>query len=664
MAQWQRTTPNFSGANGALAVASNSFTKAGGLATQLANSLRQRDMAEAKKAAMQTAAINDSRKTEYLLNADNRKVAMEQYQHDLNTQRVNNQNNQILSAQQAAMPQAKDKLKAAFEQQINTQVAPITGVEVGQSGPARPNTTGQNLTPEQIKQNMQLEQVNRNSQTASNNFDKLNPKVARQDLYQATLDSLVKQNTGLPLETLQAKANEYVNQQLGAMPSKDMIDNQLAGVDKTYETKSNLLKEMMKSMTSSKNTPNVNVSIGSNGVNSTGDIQSVTTSNDPMQIDKWIKTVIGDEDNSGVLDTVFQWGSDDQAIDADDLKTAVQFYKKNFPQLSNNQIMSYLGNEVKAGRASDYYGNDKIFPDSADAKVNADQVKFAQDMQKYGADKSSSRVKGFGADGKITDVKAAKAILGEKYKQYAQLMKEQEALDKEYASSRSAITRSLSPKSREQLASDLVQKYVMPIAQKEKVDPKEVKVAVKKENISKTKLFSDTANPISAAMRTNDKKGKSSLIKLLDENPNRYAEAFKKLTKPEKASVVKYLQSSKFKKLASEYKPKNTNDTEDTATSLLSKNLPKISVGDLPEGYDTVAMYKKGYVPEYNAAREVIGWRNPRLEHAQKLLEQKAAANRLGNIANPTGSTTFGFGSSEPSQPTAAELYQRGLLNR
>ena len=666
MAQWQKITPNFSGANGALAVASGSFAKAGGLASQLADNIRQRDMAEAKKAALLSNTINDGRKTEYLLDSDQRQVDLAQYQDALNKFQTNQQNQQILQAQQEAMPEAKNKLKVAFEQALNKQVAPITGLQVGQMGPAHPNTVvteGKPLTPEQVEQNQQVENANVRAQTALGNFETFNTPVARKDLYKATLDRLLAQNTGLPLETLQAKAQAYVNQELGALPSAETIKAQNEMADTIYTTESNTLKEMMQAMRSGANTPSVNVAINGTGVGSKNmGQQSVSNANDPMAIDKWIKTVVGNESNSGPLDVAFQWGSKDQSIDADDLKTAVQFYKTNFPELSNNQIMSYLGNEVKAGRLSDYYGDDTIFPSSTKAKVTPKLIKIAQDMQKYGADKSTMRDKAFGANGQITDVKAAKAILGEQFKQYNQLLQQQKQLTKEYMTTRAGITSSQVGKSHDQLASDLIKKYVMPTTKK--VDPKLVKVAPKVADIAKTNLFKDTKNPIAIAMRTKDPEGKSSLATLLHKNPTSYTKAFKALTKSEQAAVVKYVQSSKFKKLMHS----NTNTDRDTTDGGVSKiliNKPStIAKAELGNSYDTIKLRKAGYIPEYNALHEIVGWKNPRLLHIEQEQKRKAGTQRIANTINPTGSSKFGFGSSEPHKPTAAELYQQSLLHK
>jgi len=688
MAQWQRTNPNFSGANGALAVASGSFAKAGGLAAQLSNSIRQRDMNEAKKASLLTSTMNDSRKTNYLVNTDQRKLAMEKYQFDLNKHRANQQNQQILQAQQGAMPVAKQQLRNAFEQtiankygkpidpEVLAQAETTANLQTGQFGPARPSIiaeNGQPLAPEQVQQNQQVEnqfqtviapQAQREAALAQ--WDKLSPKVARKDLYKATLVSLLEQNTGLPLETLQTKAMAYVNQELGALPDADTLKSQRDMTDKIYEQRNEFLQEAMKKLLGQDKTGSVNVAIngtsGGNYRNSNGSTASYE--NDPAAFNKWLGKY---ESHNGPVDLLFNISGKTQSVNRQDVKEAYLFYKTKFG-ITDRQFMSYMNGAIKDGVISDDYGPEDLFPAKPDSKPNKKQAMLAQDMQKMGADKTSIKAKGFSPNGAITDLKAAKAMLGDRFKQYKNLSTQQQQLTKEYMASRGQITASQVGKSRNQIVDDFVKTYIEPVSTK--VAPKMIKVATKQEDVTKTNLFKDKTNPIAVAMRTQDPKGESSLAKFIKDNPSAYQKYFKKLPKAEQASVVKYVRTNKFKSLLKSThvnKPatgNNTVTTPDVTQQLLQKHLPSISVSDLGSSYDTVALRKQGYIPEYNSLNEVIGWRNPKLEHLQKIKERQIAANHVKNIVNPTGSSKFGFTLPTASKPTANDLYMRSLINR
>jgi hypothetical protein len=699
MAQWQRITPNFTGANGALAVASNAFAKAGGLSAQLANSIRQRDTAEAQKAALLNSSINDSRKTDYLLDTENRQVALEQYQNDLNKFRTNEQNQQVVQAEQNAMPEAKDKLRAKFAQTLTDKYgAPVdpntlaqaeqaTGRQVGEFGPARPAvvpTDGQTLTPAQVSQNSKLEQQfqevmgpEAKRQQALAQWDKVDPAVDRKTLYNTTLEKLMAQNTGLPLETLQAKAQAYVNQSLGALPDADTIKSQNEMTDKIYAEQSNTLREAMKRLLGKdgKSTAiNISTGNGRSGVSRNSNGQSISFDNDPEAFNEWLSGQF--KERNSLKDVVLNLGGKTQSVNQQDIKDAYLFYKTKFG-ITDNQFMSYINGAIKEGLFSADYGPESLFPKDPNSKPNKDQAKIAQDMQKMGADKTSMTARGFGPNGAITDPKAAKALLGEKYNQYKKLFETQQQLTKEYMSSRSAINKSKYGKTGDQIVQDFMRTYVEPISAQ--VDSKLVKMAPKQSDIGKTKLFTDKANPIAAAMLTTDPKGESSLHTLITSDPEGYAKSFKLLSKPEQAAVVKYLNSPKFKSLVKSNTKKtgssNTapNITDTTKASvahtnkLISQNSPSISVRDLGDSYDILTLRKNGYVPEYNNTREIVGWRNPRLEQQAAEATRKSQLAALKNRVNPSGANKPRIVMPDlglTSGPTADSTYQYNLLHR
>jgi len=608
MAQWQNTNVNFSGANGALAVASGSFSKAGGLALQISDQIRKEEEDKAKTVALNNAGIraaeasmqNEAR-LNYLLDTDNRNIRLQQ-----------KKNNALVTAADTIASDAKTNMLNALNKDVQAHYVPAgtegfdqlpgqvyTRPKLGADGKPLIDPTTQQPIMEQYK-------VDGYSQNKYDTLPKDIQAFDRTEFINGTVKKLLATGLYDPATALQL-AQAEASKRIGALPSADTIKSKNDAVTHAYDARMNILANATKGKGGTNITVNGTNTKGTGGSGYT----TYTDANDPEINDKWIMEKF--TKSRGFFDGLSNVFNDDMALNQNIMRKNQAEYATDYG-VTPAQYRAFMNGIVQDGIIGDEYAPETIFEGTPEQRLA-----IAAKMKKYGHDKTTGKVP------TVSGSTNPAATLKAQYKQFKTVLAKGDEVTQAYLQDINRSYQAATPKSKAQIIAAFRNNQIK--LMKSQLKDTAVSTVVKPKG---TPLFADKKNPISVAMSTKDAPGTSSLVQLLKKDPTAYAKAIKGLTKAEKRKVQAYMETPGFKKIMTAYAKHqitsggNSNDKDNTPTAktkmdtLLKTKPLTIDPSDLGDSYDSVTLRKAGYVPKYNALREVISWENPRLIHPKK----------------------------------------------